>query len=129
MSYPPAGTRELRLALTCHALAGPRARDLLQGLAEPQRSRATELLARIAQMSGADRRSLLLSSFQPAPRSDRPFLRLLREAGPELRIELIRVAPRYWKLQAPDRNRNGPRPAVARGRVRFAARLIQEASS
>lgn len=120
---------DVRVTLISHALAGEGARELLEGLAEGPRTRAQQALVRLTSSSRSARRARLARTFETRAHGEMAFQRLLRCAGAPLRRALIDAAPARWRIALPRSeltHGSGPSPA---GLVRFAERLIWEASS
>lgn len=129
-SVPQGGCgRTERLALFACALSRDSALDMLEGLCEPQRTRARRYAQQVVAWDSPSRQAKVAVEFGLREDAGSRLRAVVEEAGPELRLEMFRLLPPYLKTLFPELVTAAVAPAasVPPGMAALAQRLVREA--
>ncbi|QRN99853.1 hypothetical protein JRI60_12895 [Archangium violaceum] len=125
---PPVSLPLERIALVALVFGRERAAVLLEGLTEPEASRAKVYLAGFAALSSARRQARVAVEFGVRPDAAARLRALMEEAPEVLRREIFRRLPPYHRSLFPEREVEPPGAAATPAVCALAERLIREAT-
>jgi hypothetical protein len=125
---PPTSLPLERIALVALVLGKGQAKELLDGLREPEARQAKAHLAGFEALSSARRQARVAVDFGVRPDAAARLRAVMEEAPEVLRREIFRRLPPYHRSLFPERQVESPDAAATPAVCALAERLIREAT-